>query len=430
MKKISKITLLLVVIFVFSLFTANTFAAPLADDKVLSQHIKEADGTSGQDTNSGSGIKTGHIQDGAVTDAKITGPISGSKLGAHSHSGNDITSGTVAEARIDTAIARDNEIMPTVLANDGDSSGLDADLLDGQHASAFASSTHNHDAMYQKKYAKVAVVAQSGGDYTDPVTAMNNLSTWCGTPSATNPCLLKIMPGVYNIGTNRLQMQQYVDIEGSGENTTKITGNIDGFGVVSGASNAEIRFLTIESKQTGGYFGLAISNTGASPKITNVTAIASGGNYTNYGIINGGNSAPIIMNATIIVSGAPYDAYGILNTGTSPSPIITNVTVNVSGGWNDRYVYGIYNVQEARATIRNVTVTASSPRGLSMGIRNEGNPITKIDQSVITGQYAVYNSTGATTYIGYTRLDNPVYNGGILKCIGVYDSNYDSITCP
>lgn len=47
----------------------NTFA--LTSDSIESAHIIEADGTSGQDTNSGSGVKTGHIQDGAVTDSKI-----------------------------------------------------------------------------------------------------------------------------------------------------------------------------------------------------------------------------------------------------------------------------------------------------------------------------------------------------------------------
>lgn len=59
----------------------------------------------------------------------------------HTHSGADITSGSVAEPRIDPAIARDSEIVPIVLANDGAGSGLDADLLDGQHASAFATSS-------------------------------------------------------------------------------------------------------------------------------------------------------------------------------------------------------------------------------------------------------------------------------------------------
>ncbi|UCH09931.1 MAG: hypothetical protein JSU61_12070 [Fidelibacterota bacterium] len=62
----------------------------------------------------------------------------------HAHAGEDITSGTVADARIDAAIARDSEIMTTVLEADGSRSNLDADLLDGQHASAFAGVIHAH----------------------------------------------------------------------------------------------------------------------------------------------------------------------------------------------------------------------------------------------------------------------------------------------
>jgi hypothetical protein len=59
----------------------------------------------------------------------------------HEHSGADITSGTVAASRIDPTIARDDEIMPIVLGNDGPGSGLDADTLDGYHASGFASAS-------------------------------------------------------------------------------------------------------------------------------------------------------------------------------------------------------------------------------------------------------------------------------------------------
>lgn len=62
-------------------------------------------------------------------------------LAAHVHSGNDITSGTVGEAYLDALIARDSEIMPTVFANDGSASTLDADLLDGQDSSAFMSAS-------------------------------------------------------------------------------------------------------------------------------------------------------------------------------------------------------------------------------------------------------------------------------------------------
>jgi hypothetical protein len=55
----------------------------------------------------------------------------------HPHSGADIISGLVAETRIDPLVARDSEIMPRVLLSDGAGTGLDADLLDGLHGSAF-----------------------------------------------------------------------------------------------------------------------------------------------------------------------------------------------------------------------------------------------------------------------------------------------------
>jgi hypothetical protein len=66
----------------------------------------------------------------------------------HEHNGAEITSGTVAAPRIDPAIARDDEVMPIVISDDGPGSGLDADLLDGQDGSAFALTSHLHDDRY------------------------------------------------------------------------------------------------------------------------------------------------------------------------------------------------------------------------------------------------------------------------------------------
>jgi hypothetical protein len=62
----------------------------------------------------------------------------GSSNQNHTHSGEEIESGTVGEARIDASIARDSEVMLKVKANDGSGSGLDADELDGKSAEKFA----------------------------------------------------------------------------------------------------------------------------------------------------------------------------------------------------------------------------------------------------------------------------------------------------
>ncbi|MDQ4108375.1 MAG: hypothetical protein M3138_06155 [Actinomycetota bacterium] len=64
---------------------------------------------------------------------------------SHVHSGDDITSGTVAEARIAAPLARDSEVIGVVTAADGAGSTLDADLLDGQNSAAFAGASHVHN---------------------------------------------------------------------------------------------------------------------------------------------------------------------------------------------------------------------------------------------------------------------------------------------
>ena len=77
----------------------------------------------------------------------------------HIHAGEDITSGTVADARIDAAITRDSEVFGIVLAVDGIGSGLDADLLDGVEGSGYALAGHDHSGVYQPLDAELTAIA-------------------------------------------------------------------------------------------------------------------------------------------------------------------------------------------------------------------------------------------------------------------------------
>ena len=74
-------------------------------------------------------------------DLQVTDRLIG---GTHVHSGGDINTGTVADARIASTLARDSEIMSTVLANDGPGSGVNADYLDNYTSSSFSLSSHTH----------------------------------------------------------------------------------------------------------------------------------------------------------------------------------------------------------------------------------------------------------------------------------------------
>jgi len=59
----------------------------------------------------------------------------------------------------------------------GSGSGLDADLLDGQHASAFAAASHNHDSTYFKKDSASMIGAVYFGITTSTLTVGTTYGT-------------------------------------------------------------------------------------------------------------------------------------------------------------------------------------------------------------------------------------------------------------
>src|SRR5438132_3996437 len=94
--------------------------------------------------------------------------------------------------------------------------------------------------------ANVVTVAKSGVAFTSIQAALNTITD----NSAANRYVIRVAPGAY---TETVTMKPYVDIEGSGELTTKIsfTGSAStSAGTVTGADNAELRSLTVEN--TGG----------------------------------------------------------------------------------------------------------------------------------------------------------------------------------
>jgi hypothetical protein len=319
-------------------------------------------------------------------------------------------------------------------------------------------------------HTRMAIVAASGGDYNDPAVAMAAHADWCTSPSSSHPCLLKIMPGVYTVASS-LQMQPYVDIEGSGENTTIIQGSIasSSAGTVNGASHAEIRFLTVRNTG-GGTDSYAIYSNSASPKMTNVTASASGGTTYNCGVFShsafpvmtnvtasgsGGThgrgvynylSSPVMTSVVASASGGASSNMGVYNF--SSSPVMTNVTATASEG---DYCSGISNsssspmminviatasdgtdnrgVNNSSSSPVMINVTASASGGThNYGVRNATSGTASINHSLIKGSTnTIYNGAGVTTLVGDTKLDGgPAV--GPMTCIGAYDESYEALS--
>ena len=101
---------------------------------------------------------------------------------------------------------------------------------------------------------KIAYVAKSGGNYASINDALNNASTgdtWCGTASASNPCTVKVMPGVYDSANQVAVLDSPISIEGSGMGQTIIRSpylsEFDGMIFVeSGGAGLKISNLSLE----------------------------------------------------------------------------------------------------------------------------------------------------------------------------------------
>jgi len=282
----------------------------------------------------------------------------------------------------------------------------DADTVDGYHASAF-----------QQHYANVIIVAKSGGDYTTITAALDSITD----ASDANRYLVRVMPGVYS---ERVTMKQYVDIEGSGELTTKITftGSASAdTGTVVGASNAELRFLTVANTGAAAY-AVAIYNASASPRLTHVTAIVSGGTTNNF-VVKNSSASPTMTSMTI---STPESGTGVYNYGSSPT--MTDVTVSVSG--SSGLPIGVYNWNSS-PRIHNCIITSSW-----YGIYNisTGSMYTvSVDNSqVLSTSNTIYNSSNIITRVGTTLLSGGAVTGGSTICAGVYDEAYAfyTSTCP
>jgi hypothetical protein len=268
-----------------------------------------------------------------------------------------------------------------------------------------------------KPLRNVITVAKANGKFTDPVAAVNSITD----ASATNPYLVVIGPGVYTV-TSPVVMKPYVDIAGSGENVTKITGALGipysplyNSGLIYGANNSALSSLSVAN--TGGNSAsIALFNLHTSPTVTNVTATASGGtqNYgvyniqssptmngvtakasggtDNYGVLNN-QSSPTMTDVTAMASGGTGTNIGVENFDSSPSTM-TNVTATASGGTNN---YGVYNINSSSLTMTNVTATALGGETKNYGIYNYSSSPTMTNVTAKgsgtrwTSCYGIYN---------------------------------------
>jgi hypothetical protein len=213
---------------------------------------------------------------------------------------------------------------------------------------------------YPKELSHTITVSPAGGDFATPQEALAALADLVAAndpdqPSAANPYLIQIGPGVYDLGSTRLQLLAGVTLEGAGRGATVLRG-LGGANaaqaVVRGATGASLRRLTIESSGPATY-AVALFNTAAAPTLEDVALIASGAS-NNFALRNDGVGASPLLDGVDLY--AADGANVALRNSNGAAPILSDVVLTATAGSQNR---AVHNLSAASATLYHSTATGT-----------------------------------------------------------------------
>ncbi|MDD3813620.1 MAG: hypothetical protein PHZ02_03155 [Desulfocapsaceae bacterium] len=261
-----------------------------------------------------------------------------------------------------------------------------------------------------KTLQNVVTVAKANGKFTDPVAAISSITD----ASATNPYLILIAPGQYTL-TKALVMKPYVDISGSGESVTLLTGSISSLSsneysaIVKAANNATLSNLSISNIGSNKYsFGIYTTGLDNTARIKDVSVTASGGTEYNWGVYNNSSSPSMTHMCATALGVTGTNNWGIYNYFHS-SPTLTEVNAIASGGANS---FGIYNYNYSSPTMTEVSATASAGTN-NNGVRNYNSTQVTIRRSTLSvdSGFGIYNSTSSASITQSTIIGSVAGTG-------------------
>jgi len=281
--------------------------------------------------------------------------------------------------------------------------------------------------------AQVVTVNPVAGNSTASGTNLRNALAGITDATSAKPYVIWVSPGVYDLGNTGLVMKPYVDIEGSGQQSTIVRGNGNNTGnttaVLTGAFPAELRNLEVVSVGQGFTNSIPVllnqnatslrdvtlvsSNAtttwgircvSADPTIQNVNIVVIGGT-TSYGIaVTGtGGLAPTIRRAVINLSGA-VTGYGI-HAAQSALPVIRDADIFVSGGTASGIAY-TGTLATAPLEVTNTKIFATSTTGTGVGIDLSTNQVVVVTHSNIVGSSIGLRNSSGQSFVGTFEVDH------------------------
>ncbi len=237
-----------------------------------------------------------------------------------------------------------------------------------------------------KKESNIITVKTSDGDFDNPIDAMNSITD----SSETNPYLIVIGPGVFNIGSNQLIMKSHVSILGSGrsgQDQTTITGSIstnsanqiDDGSLIVGADNSSLKSLTISNSTNvsdDNSSCIFFQNSAASIENVNIR-LYSISDYT-HGILSN-NSTITLKNVEIIVDNGTAHSYGILADNSS---IIDDQDLTIIDSPDSGIAHAIGIVGDSELHSRNLSVTISGTGTNFQGVHIQASTAVIISANI------------------------------------------------
>ncbi len=249
------------------------------------------------------------------------------------------------------SVASNAAIDPTKIAgtawtgqNDGTGSGLDADLLDGSSASAFATAGHDHNDAYQAKFGRTVVVSPTPGNATASGNALRAAIAGITDATDLDNVVVLVEPGSYDLGANGIDLPANVHMVGQVQGMTQISSanpsgptlNIDTDWFV------ELRHLNIS--HYGGTANAVAIRVGAGAtgstqlSLRGVSINASQGTTTTVGLhLDGGmlhsvNDIRMFVASTVGADPGPGEVIGIRCTGCVGGRRLNQATIIANGG--------------------------------------------------------------------------------------------------
>lgn len=383
----------------------------------LSRDIVPADGTTGQSVTTGSGIKTGHIQNGAVTSLKIAaGAVTVTQIADGAVTNSKIADGSVTDAKLGLGAVTDAKIsgpispskigayagVKTVHKGAADNVNTFSTIVDalkalegatGRNAIFVMPGIYEEDfSSYIKNGETRNVEIIGAGRNTTTIKAIGAPDGWRGYPYLYVPSgltlrnltfqgLLAITEGCHDVRLEDLLIQQGIGVY-----------------IYGSFANIAIEHVSIESTEIGLLFFIATGSSTLTLKDLEITAPNAEAAH-----VRNGDGAPVRFYNTRITAGAGIETNGYVEINNS---VITADT--------PLYAENIYG-QTPLIAVKNSEINGTS---LST---NPGK--IAIDNSVISAV-----PINGNAMISNSKIVNTVGTyGNMVKIVNSANANYDPI---